>query len=274
MSAEQQLESLVFASHPRAVDEPFPPGVIAVLTREVGTFKDFLISYRALLVPTGTGEALLSNGEKVASRNGAVEALLANPQCDWLYFMDDDHKFEPRFLLNQLAKMYHPAAGDFDFDVLGALYLMRLAPTDTFPVGGIFRRDREHRIHIRNLEWADMPAAGDVLERRDLTMGAAGLLIRRRVFEILRPPYFQVGQVVTEKEFEDLYFVIRCQEAGAGFRVGMNVSQCLGHTARCTLWAQRDGGEWHVAVDMDRGREPLGAIARTDAVSRIRIGGR
>lgn len=245
MSAEQQTETRVFAAGPRFVDEPYPPGLVAVLTREVGTFKDFLISYRRLLVPTGSGEAVLSNGEKVASRNIAAEILLANPQCDWLWFMDDDHKFPSTVLLRQLAPFYA-----HDFDVLGMLYLTRVAPNETYPVGGLFTRDRQGALHVRDLAWADMPRIALVFERPDLTMGTAGLLIRRRVFEKLPAPYFQVGQIRTEKEHEDLYFVIRCQELG--LKVGMDVSQCLGHTARCTLWSERDhAGDWHVQLDMD-----------------------
>lgn len=245
MSAEQQTETLVFAGGPRFVDEPYPPGVVGVLTREVGTFKDFLISYRRLLIPTGSGESFLSGGEKVASRNAAAEVLLANPACDWLWFMDDDHKFPPSILLRQLATFYRD-----DFDVLGMLYLTRLAPTSTYPVGGIFARGRDGTVRVRDLTWADLPRHGDIFARADLTMGTAGLLIRRRVFDKLAAPFFQVGQIRRDKEHEDLYFVIRCQELG--LKVGMDVSQCLGHTARCTLWVERDAeGDWHVQVDMD-----------------------
>ncbi len=246
MSAEQQTERAAFASANRFTPSPYPPGLVAVLTREVGTYKDFTMSYRRLLVPEHTGETILSGGEKVASRNAAVDDLLATPpNYDWLYQLDDDHKFPPDVLLRQLKLFYAE-----DFDVLGILYLTRLAPTSTYPVGGIFKRDEKLQIQLRNLDFADLPGFGPVLERRDLALGTAGLLIRRRVFAALTRPYFQVGQIRPEKEFEDLYFTIRCQEAG--LKVGMDVSQSLGHMVRMALWAERDRkGAWHVLGDMD-----------------------
>lgn len=246
MTVDQQVETLVFASHPRFAEEPYPPGVVAVLTREVGSYKDFIVSYRRLQVPTGSGETFLTNGEKVASRNAAVDVLLANnKQCEWLWFMDDDHKFPADILLNQLKAFYAE-----QFDVLGILYLTRTPPFE--PVGGIFVRSADKvKLDVRRLQWPDLPGFGSILERRDLCMGTAGLLIHRRVFEKLAPPYFKVGQIAPDKEHEDLYFSIRCQEQG--LKVGMQVDQCIGHTMRMTVWASRDPrGEWHVGLDADQ----------------------
>jgi hypothetical protein len=247
MSSEQQVDVERWPADARGTGPAGPAaGLVAVLTREVGSYKDFLSSFRRLAVPPGTEELLLSNGEKVASRNLAVDALLSLPSsAEWLYFLDDDHKFPRTILYAQLAR-----AIQYDVDVLGALYCTRVALRDTYPVGGIFQRSPAGALEIRNLTWADLPAQARVLERPDLTMGTAGLLIRRRVLEALPAPAFQVGQIHPGKEFEDLYFVIRCQEAG--FRVGMNLAEPLGHTTRITLWPRRDeAGDWHVLGDQD-----------------------
>jgi hypothetical protein len=258
VSAGQTLEQVIFETRPRALNEALlaraaqhPPGLIGVLTREVGTFKDFIFAFRGLVAPPQSGELGLSGSDKVTARNAGAAALLAHPQLEWLYQLDDDHAFEPTVLLDQLDVM---AAQDFD--VLGILYLARVAPP-SYPVGAIFRRDADGRIELRDLEWADLPERGTVLERRDLCLGTSGLLVRRRVLDKLAPPHFRVGQVAAHKEYEDLEFSIRCQEAG--FKVGMWLGADapgyvgLGHVCRCTLWPQRaDEGGWGIGVAMEQ----------------------
>lgn len=262
MSVEQELSSLVFEVNPdRVTETKLPPGVVGVLTREVGTFKDFTQCYRRLRLPARSGETFQSGGEKVAARNACVDVLLANKHCEWLWQMDDDHKFSPTVLLEQLDVF---ESGKWD--VLGMLYLTRMAPFD--PVGGAFKRDIEGRIRMRRLTWADLPKFTPVLERPDLALGTAGLLIRRSVFDRLEPPYFRVGQLTPEKEHEDLEFSVRCQ--AARLKMGLWCGEWnrlrptfvgIGHTMRVTVWPRRDpDGGWGYALDMDErftGSQPL-----------------
>jgi hypothetical protein len=271
MSSHQRLEGREASTRPRAIIaaggdtatqalvarlHQHPPGVLAVLTRDIA-LKDFTFAFRDLLVPVATYETSQSGGEKVDARNRAVEVLRAQPpEREWLYQLDDDHNFLPTVLLDQLDVFYRER-----FDVLGVIYPARLRPDQTYPIGGLFNRSDDGKIRMRNLAMTDLPAYGEVLERRDLALGTSGLLVHRRVFDTLEAPYFRVGQILPEHEHEDLEFSVRCQEAGlkVGLWLGPDGTKGrggfvgLGHVARCTVWLARDGqGAWGVAVGMDQ----------------------
>lgn len=268
------MESLVFASQPRFIAEKHPPGLVSIFTGELTRYKDFLVSYRRLLVPTGSGELVQTGPYINENREQAMTVFESNPQCHWQWMMDDDHKFPQDLLLQQLDHFYAEK-----FDVLGVMYLKRQAPFP--PVGQLYRVPAfgtpcEHSNHfstekfdvdcpacasyikLKAIEWSDVPRFAKFWIDDKVCLGGAALLMNRKVLDVLSKPYFQIGRIAPHLVLEDTFFSIRCRERG--LKIGMDLSLALlGHTGRITYWPSRDPrtGEWGVGFDSEA-MSPLG----------------
>lgn len=90
---------------PRKIDiSEFGSGVIVVATGNLGRYREFDLALRQLIAPQGT-EIQFRMGVNIANHfNEGLNALLKNPNHQWLWFMGDDHAFEPQLLIKLLDR--------------------------------------------------------------------------------------------------------------------------------------------------------------------------
>lgn len=237
----------------RAAD--FPVGTIAITTAlEVMRYPQFCIALDALRRPPGTVTMYKPGANVAESRNVLIREALG----EWIFFMDDDHTFPDDVLLRLLAD---------DVDVVGTLCLKKAPPWDP-PV--FYRQPTTpdgKRGVLQPLGLHDLWGRGLVHEHDGypLIVGAAGLLIRKRVFDRVRPPYFAVGQLGNPAMLnEDFYFCLKLLEAGV--KVHLDTRIRMGHIGPIAYWPLEDA-EGRPLVGLDLGGNKWATI-RIDLAQR------
>jgi hypothetical protein len=95
--------------------------------------------------------------------------------------------------------------------------------------------------------------------------GTGGMLVRRKVFEALPRPWFEVGQLRTDSLGEDLWF---CKKAGErGFEVWVDWETQMGHLTPAAVWPVHTGEGWRTGYHLGgRGGMPIvGAAEEKEA---------
>jgi hypothetical protein len=81
-------------------------------------------------------------------------------------------------------------------------------------------------------------------------VGSAGLLVHRRVFEAMPPPWFEAGSLLRHGLGEDWWFCLKAKKLG--FQTWVDTALPMGHTTTVTLWPhQRADGTGGVQIDLD-----------------------
>jgi hypothetical protein len=184
-------------------------GSVGVVSNDTGRFTVFTASMVGLEMPPGSGVIWASGSDIVLGRNSCVERM----RGEWLWFMDDDHAFEPGLLMQLLSH---------NVDVVVPVCLMRQKPF--FPV--------ELTAEGQALDLTTAPRTGLV---ELYAAGTAGMLIRRRVFERLEPPYFAHGDTS-----EDFIFCARLRELGIPIHCDLGAR--LGHVTTTVIWPDVTAG--------------------------------
>lgn len=181
-------------------------------------------------VPDGTIIQPVSGSSVAENRNIAIDLALKTT-AEWVFFLDDDHVFDPRILLDLL---------DRNVDVVGALYCRRSDPFEPLIYD-----------HVREDMWVSPRklADGESGMIQVKAIGAGGLLVRRRVFEAMQPPYFRLGQILSDQWGDDLDFCRRVTEAG--FDIWCDLDVKMGHMMTGIIWPFRtEDGKWERIADL------------------------
>jgi len=173
-------------------------------------FRSF---YPAHLLLPEEGEAhveLCKWGNAVSNRNDIVKSVLAG-DFTHLFFMDSDMQFPEATLSRLLAH---------DKDVVGGFYSIKIEPYHST----VFIEDHENGVPWRTYN----PAPGETL-RQVAGIGTGCLLIKRKVLEAMKWPWFYYRPVEEEQKFttEDVAF---CEDARKlGFEVWCDFTIRCGH---------------------------------------------
>lgn len=179
---------------------------IAVPTYSGRVHHLFLRSIVALGKPKGSGLIVIPGTAIHHARNRSVEFHLKNGK-DYLLFIDDDMVFEPDALQRLL---------EADKDIICGMAFMRVSPF--YPC--VYNFDKNAQIGKRYTPI--VPSAKSEL----IKAGGCGMfftLIKRKVFEKLKEPYFWFEG----EQGEDLYFCRKALEAG--FEIWCDARVKVGH---------------------------------------------
>jgi hypothetical protein len=235
MTIPADLEKLAVPLQTRP--EESLPGLICVLSDESARYSRFAISMLGLQFPVGTRPTWMIGNDIAESRNIAMKAVLDNPQLHWVWFIDDDHAFDPFIILKLLSTRKQ---------VVGPLCLRRQQPfrtTATDMTGDFLKLDGQ--------------PASDLIEV--LQTGSSGLLIRRQVIEQLAPqdgvwgPWFELAYDMDGNRIsEDINF---CHSVRARCDCGIYVHTGvrLGHITTAVVWPGQDEGRWITAFEIGDG---------------------
>lgn len=188
-------------------------GTIGILTSETGRFSRFWLRLAALQIPPQTKLIAKMSLDIAATR----DEVLKDADSEWVWFIDDDHTFEPDLLLRLLAR---------NVDVVQPLVLGRVSPFAPVMMGGMTPDEKsQYRLGLADEEGPRLKECGAV--------GAAGMLIRRRVWEKIGFPYFNRREGDPDIS-EDIAF---CRRAIAkGFRVWTDMENWMGHLNVGEVW--------------------------------------
>lgn len=188
-------------------------GTVAVSADEAGRYTQFAMAMTGLALPPGTKTIWQIGNDIAGNRNRAVEQI----EGDWLWFIDDDHAFAGSIVARLL---------EHSVDIVAPLVLRRQQPFA--PVACV---DDDF------LDLSRCPQSG-LLEVQHT--GSAGMLIRREVFDAIEPPWFELGNGVSE----DVTFCQKAREAG--FDIYVDLSIPMGHITTCAVWPtwNADLGRW------------------------------
>jgi hypothetical protein len=156
----------------------------------------------AFRLPAGSRLSFLHGGTTVAQKRHMLALeLLSMREAQWLLFVDADMTPPPDTVERLLQH---------DVDIVGAMYFGRVPP---------------FRAEFEPLVGQVFPISAGAMGLRPVTwVGAGCLLVRRRVFEQLRPPWFRFDALGAN---EDLDFCARAR--AAGFRIWMDCDLEVGH---------------------------------------------
>lgn len=194
----------------------------------IGDMSDLVFyGFLGLQKPPGTKLTKIRGKPADMARNIIIKAL----EKDWLFFMDSDQTFHPDTLMRLLS---------WDLPIVSGLYFK--SPGKPVPhaykyawkekehlyiglVDEVFRFLSRYKDKLRG----DPPAIILPAQREDLLecdgVGAGCLLVHRRVFEAIEPPWFKYsGDTALGEDFD---FCRKAQEAG--FKIYIDPGVVCGH---------------------------------------------
>ena len=222
--------------------------MIGVVAQETARFTMFASSLTGIEAPPGSVVKWRYGWDLADAHNALIAEMLLQEQLEWIWFMADDHSFSPNLLSKLLAR---------DLDLVVPVCLMRNAPYR--PVNWVVARDvcencghsvascccDSYEPKVRRIDLNDYPDGG----LADLAYsGAAGLLVKRHVFEAIEPPWFEAGTGITARVGEDINF---CRKArAAGFKIFCDLDAVLGHCSTTVVWPVREADGWTFGFSM------------------------
>ncbi len=199
--------------------------MVAVCTGDLLRYTDAARAIGGLHAPDKSCELWKMGGNIADSINQAFETTLADPKYEWCWLMGDDHVFPETILLSLL---------DRDCDIVVAMCLNRYPPFDPTII-----KDRRAK-HIESLPDGGLYELGE-----GETCGDAGLLIRRRVLEAIKPPWYErlrFGSLGVD----DQCFIGRLKDAG--FTVNYDLDNRMGHMTPFNLLPIKKDTGWEVRL--------------------------
>jgi hypothetical protein len=179
---------------------------------DTGRFTNFTVSVGALELPQGWTINSALNYDCAHACNHHVKTF----KGDHLLLMGDDHTFPADIITRLLAH---------EVDIVAALCMERRPPFN--PVA---------RIDGEPLVLEGEPGLVEVENT-----GTAGMLIHRRVFDAIEPPWFWHGEDGEHYVADDIFFC--AQAARAGFKIHVDTSTTISHMAVLEV-APHFNGEW------------------------------
>jgi hypothetical protein len=212
-------------------------GMVGVSSPEQGRFSLFWASFYGMERPTGTS-ACFARSAVISENRNQITAEALRLGADWVLYLDDDHVLKHDTLTKLLAA---------DKDVISAHYTRRIPPF--WPV-------------IMDTELPDGTFLWKGLNPTDkgiiscAAVGAGALLVKRKVLEALKPPYWTLGQISPSSWGDDLHFCSRVRKAG--FEIHCDLDNSLAHIMTGCVWPENDPDQgWIVNFASDPGKGPL-----------------
>lgn len=212
-----------------------PPGAILVATGDLQRYPGFTISLLHLMRPEKTEVIWNAGLNPAANFNGCIRRM--KPYHEWAWIMGDDHVLPPDCLMKLL---------DRDVDVVVPLCVRRQPPF--IPVLFKSQRPDSPLGQFPPFTWGEIPQSGI---HEAFVVGSAGMLIKRKVLEAIQAPWFEIGQMATDRGDEDTHFCLKVQEAG--FKIHFDADVTIGHITPVCLWpAKGPDGKWTVSLDLGK----------------------
>jgi hypothetical protein len=208
-------------------------GLVGIACGEQARHSSFYADLAGLQRPAGTHVAWRTGPYISINRNELVKEALTMG-ADWLWFLDDDHRFHPDILERLLAH------GE---DITVPLCLKRSVPFAPVIYTG---RDGDR---WTNYSFDQIPASGTIGVG---AAGTAGMLISRCVLEEIPEPWFEM-QTGADGEILGEDFTFSQKAVEAGFDIVCDTDAKLGHIGTVTVWPTVTEAGQEVRVEFGEG---------------------
>lgn len=205
----------------------FSPGTIVIPTNTTSRYTDFHISLLNTMVPPRTAIKYAMGTSIDKNRNKSITEAIG----DWIWFLDDDHVWEPDLLLHLLSH---------NVDIVSPLTCKRNPPWEPLAYGRIDEEGDYIPLHLPDEE----PKLREVI-----AVSTAGMLVRKEVLQEMSYPWFEMGKLSSETTGEDIYFCHKARKLG--FKVYADLTRSMPHIHLHTvsLFANEDK-KWHVNIQI------------------------
>lgn len=201
-----------------------PKGLIGVATGETGRYRIFDIALASVTKPE-CSDIYWGMGVNVPGNFNNIIRETLSKDYDWVWILGDDHYFPKNLLMNLL---------DRNVDIVAPLYTRRHKPF--YPM---IHDSIDNGMAVK--DWDFLEGKQGLIELPDNNIGNAGMLIRRKVIEYMKYPWFENGKYNSETGC-DLWF---CEKAKKlGFKLYLDLDNTLGHIVNSVVWPKNDNGEW------------------------------
>jgi len=209
------------------IKSDFPKGTIVVAASFLARYYEFSMSLEGLQVPDGTRLNLARSCDVAHNFNQGVRKM----EGDWVFFMGDDHGFDPHVLLKLLER---------DKPVIQPLVVSKIAPWRPCIMHG------PYKVGMPVYRWDEIPTKGVWELPKGDFVGQAGMLVKKEVLDDIGDPWFLPGQLEQDRLQEDLYFCQRLQEKG--YTIYQDSDQILSHCGHIEAKAVRTENGWVPAI--------------------------
>jgi len=209
-------------------------GTVVVAAAIQPRYYNFTMSLDNLGAPVGTKLNIVRSCDITQNFNSGIKAMVG----DWVWFLGDDHSFEPTLLMRLL---------DFDVDVVVPITPCKVppwspcimhGPADTST--GFWQED------MVLYHWDELSGDGLLPLPKGDFIGQAGMLVRKPVLDKIGYPWFKCGQLDPGRLQEDMMFCHEVQELG--YTVNIDQGTIFDHHFPVTITARRHAGKWCPAL--------------------------
>jgi len=210
------------------------PGIVAVVSGDRTTYPQFAGCVAAIQSTPGSylWWELTGGGGVAEARNQHVRRALHQfkGRPFWLWFIDDDHQFEPDILGSLLRR---------NKDLIVPLVLFRVPPHgwvgyEYFPVDAEMTDEELIAAWDR---YTDPPTLEPGQTSGIVEMGqggTGGLLISSEVLRAMPDPWFEFGKGYAAAAGEDGWFILKARRLG--FQMFCDLSARMSHMNTCSVW--------------------------------------
>jgi len=200
-----------------------PPGIVGIATAFLGRYREFDVCLDDAWFPPESEMLWCMGIDPCHHFNQMVEKMYSDNKFQWVWILGDDHTFPADLWWNLYQR---------NVDIVVPLCLKKDRPP---------RPLLEHGDY--NLSYWDWIKGRSGLMPWDGTVGNAGMLIRRSVFDEMEAPWFRAGVHDPGHSSSDLNFC-RCIQR-LGFIVNVDLDNPIGHLQHYAVWPKRDeDGVW------------------------------
>ncbi len=206
-------------------------GYAGIATADTGRYIGFNIAWDHVKIPPGTAWKR-APGLSVAENYNIICKNALDGDYPWVWLMDDDQVFPEDILCNLLER---------NVDIVTPLYLRRRAPFLPVLHGDESREYARYNFSYLNGK------SGLIDVTADGSLPTGGMLIRRKVLEVIPEPWFETGQIDSRYGSWDIYF---CEKARkAGFKLFVDTDNPMGHIVPLAIWPVQDkDGTWRYDI--------------------------
>lgn len=208
------------------------PGTVIVPRGESPRSHAFERSLRIMHAPKGS----VSREDYSPGICANLNSCLRRRQGAWVWFLGDDHPFQPDTLMRLL---FH------DVDMVAPLVYRKVIPPQTVAYRGGY--DSPYKAY--GLEELPPPSFG---LWPVTTIGGAGLLVKAEVIDRLSDPWFEPGKTLPGISGEDIHFVSKA--VSAGFECYLDLGTTIGHEGKASFWPVFKDGSWTVEIKIGENR--------------------
>ena len=229
------------------------PGTIALPTSEVGRFALFTIALASTIQPPNTCLQVTASASVTENVNQVMRQL--RDEDEWCWIMGDDHCWPRDTLMVMLQEMDENP----EVDILVPLVVRRNPPWAIGLFHEIGTKDAKGNALFMTYTYEEIPEEG-IFEID--AAGSAGMLIRRRVIDMIPDPWFystmdnEGRQVVLN---EDVTFCTRARH-DYGLKIHATTRATLGHLGIFNVRPLRREGRWGALTEFSSAEEQFRSL--------------